>query len=379
MPWQEVSTMSLRQEFVTMVQHGTVNLRELCRRFRISRKTGYKWLARFAVEGAAGLADRSRRPRRSPARTPRPMEAAVIAVREAHPAWGGRKLHRRLRDLGYRDVPAPSTLTAILHRYGRIDPAESRKHTAFTRFEHAAPNQLWQMDFKGHVALERGRCHPLTVLDDHSRFNVLLRACANEQGETVQDALTAVFRRYGLPERMTMDHGSPWGADPTHPLTLVTAWLIRLGIGVSHSRPYHPQTQGKDERFHRTLAVECLRPSLVRDLAHCQRRFDGFRYTYNFERPHDALGLAVPASRYQPSPRAFPEVLPPIEYGPDDAVRKVQAKGELFYRGQVFRVSTALRGYPVALRPTSVDGRLAVYFCHHRVTEIDLRYPDDQR
>ena len=302
MPWQEVSIMALRQELVTMVQHRTVNVSEVCRRFRVSRKTGYKWLARFAAEGTAGLANRSRRPRGSPRRTPVEMEAAVVAVRDTHPAWGGRKLHRRLCDLGYRDVPAPSTLTAILHRHGRIHPAESPKHTAFTRFEHAAPNQLWQMDFKGHVALDRGRCHPLTVLDDHSRFNILLRACANEQGETVQAALTEAFRRYGLPERMTMDHGSPWGADPAHPLTLVTVWLIRLGIGVSHSRPYHPQTQGKDERFHRTLAVECLRPHPVRDPAHCQRRFDGFRHSYNFERPHEALGLAVPASRYQPSP-----------------------------------------------------------------------------
>lgn len=377
MPWQEVSTKSLRQEFVTMVQHGTVTVSEVCRRFRVSRKTGYKWLARFAAQGAVGLADRSRRPQSSPWRTPAAMEATVIALRDAHPAWGGRKLRRRLQDVGYREVPAPSTLTAILHRHGRIEAAESLQHTAFTRFEHAAPNQLWQMDFKGHVALDRGRCHPLTVLDDYSRFNTLLRACANEQGETVQNALTETFRRYGLPERMTMDHGSPWGADPAHPLTTVTVWLIRLGIRVGHSRPYHPQTQGKDERFHRTLAVECLRAQPLRDLAHCQGHFDRFRQIYNFERPHEALGLAVPASRYQPSPRAFPAVLPPIEYGPGDAVRKVQGKGEIHYGGRVFRLSRALHGYPVALRPTTADGRLAVYFCHHHVAEIDLRCPDE--
>jgi len=378
MPWQEVSTMSLRQEFITMVQHGTIPVSELCRRFRVSRKTGYKWLARLTAEGEAGLADRSRRPQHSPRRTPVEMEAAVVALRETHPAWGGRKLRRRLQDVGYRDVPAPSTLTAILHRHGRIEAAESPKHTAFIRFEHEAPNQLWQMDFKGHFALAQGRCHPLTVLDDHSRFNVLLRACANEQGATVQAALTETFRRYGLPERMTMDHGSPWGADPAHPFTAVTVWLIRLGIRVGHSRPYHPQTQGKDERFHRTLAVECLRAQTFRDLPHCQGRFNDFRHSYNCERPHEALRLAVPASRYAPSPRAFPEGLPPIEYAPGDTVRKVQAKGELCYRGQVFRVSTALRGYPVALRPTTTDGRLAVYFCHHRVAEIDMRDPHPQ-
>lgn len=376
MPWQEVSTMSLRQEFITMVQHGTVTFSELCRRFRVSRKTGYKWLARFTANGPAGLADRSRRPHGSPWRTPVEVEAAVVALRDTHPAWGGRKLRRRLQDAGYRDIPAPSTLTAILHRHGRIEAAESPKHTAFTRFEHEAPNQLWQMDFKGHVPLARGRCHPLTVLDDHSRFNLLLRACANEQGETVRAALTETFRRYGLPERMTMDRGSPWGADPAHPLTAVTVWLIRLGIRISHSRPYHPQTQGKDERFHRTLAVECLRAQVLRDLPHCQGQFDRFRHIYNCERPHEALHLAVPASRYSPSSRAFPAVLPPIEYGPGDAVRKVQAKGEFHYGGQVFRLSTALHGYPVAVRPTTADGRLAVYFCHHHVAEIDLRDPD---
>ena len=376
MPWQEVSTVSLRQEFVAMVQHGTVKISELCRRFQVSRKTGYKWLARFMAHGTAGLADRSRRPHGSPRRTPVEVEAAVVALRDTHPAWGGRKLRRRLQDVGYRDIPAPSTLTAILHRHGRIEAAESPKHTAFTRFEHEAPNQLWQMDFKGHVPLDRGRCHPLTVLDDHSRFNVLLRACANEQGATVQAALTDTFRRYGLPERMTMDHGAPWGTDPAHPLTVVTVWLIRLGIRVGHSRPYHPQTQGKDERFHRTLAVECLRAQVLRDLSHCQGHFDRFRQIYNCERPHDALGLAVPASRYAPSPRAFPAVLPPIEYGPGDAVRKVQGKGEIHYGGRIFRLSTALHGYPVAVRPTTIDGRLAVYFCHHRVAEFDLRVPD---
>ena len=299
----------------------------------------------------------------------------MVALRERHPAWGGRKLQRRLRDLGHREVPAPSTITAILHRHGLIEPAESLKHTAFGRFEHETPNRLWQMDFKGWFALGAGRCHPLTVLDDHSRFNILLHACANEQGTTVQEHLTETFRRYGLPDRMTMDNGAPWGSDAEHPLTPLTVWLLRLGVGVSHSRPYHPQTQGKDERFHRTLKVELLHGRQFRDLRHCQEHFDGFRDLYNLERPHEALGLATPASRYQPSARPLPERLPPIEYAPGDVVRKVQAKGELFYRGHVFRIAKALRGYPVALRPTAEEGHLAVYFCQHTITEIDLRHP----
>lgn len=375
MPWQEVSTMSLRYEFVMLARREEANLAALCRRFGVSRKTGYKWLARFARDGAAGLGDRSRRPHRSPDQTPASIEAAVIELRTRHPAWGGRKLARRLVALGHQDVPAPSTVTAILHRHQLIDPAESTKHKAFVRFEHAAPNDLWQMDFKGWFTLPTGRCHPLTALDDHSRFNVLLRACANEQGVTVQSALTDVFRRYGLPARMSMDNGAPWGSDARHVLTPLTVWLIRLGIAVSHSRPYHPQTQGKDERFHRTLDSELLKSRVFRDLAHVQWHFDRFRDLYNLERPHDALDLHVPASRYQPSERTFPELLPPIDYGAEDAVRRVQAQGELSYRGRAFRISKALRGYPVALRPIEQDGRFAVFFCHQQVAEIDLRHP----
>src|SRR5262249_9640533 len=160
----------------------------------------------------------------------------------------------------------------------------------------------------------RGRCHPLTVLDDHSRFALGLEACANEQGVTVQERLTTIFRRYGLPRRMTMDNGSPWGNDSTHPHTPLTVSLMRLGIGVGHSRPYHPQTQGKDERFHRTLKVEVLHGRTFRDLPHCQAAFDEWRTVYNVQRPHEALAMATPGSRYAISARPFPASLPAVEY-----------------------------------------------------------------
>jgi transposase InsO family protein len=303
------------------------------------------------------------------------MEACVVERRQAHPAWGGRKIRRRLQDLGQARVPAASTITAILHRHGLVSPEASAQHQAFKRFEQAYPNALWQMDFKGHFAPRQGRCHPLTVLDDHSRFNIVLAACGDETTETVQALLTAAFRRYGLPERMTMDNGSPWGADAQHELTPLTVWLIRLGVGVSHSRPYHPQTQGKDERFHRTLALEVLRGRQFEDLGHCQRHFDRFREVYNLDRPHEALGMLVPVKRYQPSPRPFPEALPAIDYAPGDHVRRVQAKGEFSFQGRTFRVRKALRGYPIALRPTDQEGCFGVWFCHKQVAAIDLRTP----
>ncbi|HEX9022372.1 MAG TPA: IS481 family transposase [Geobacteraceae bacterium] len=373
MPWREMNTMTLRHEFVMLAQREESNISLLCEYFGISRKSGYKWLNRFGENGVAGLSNRSRRPHSSPFKSPEAIETAIVALRGDHPAWGGRKIKSRLEKLGHHNVPAASTITGILRRRGLIDLEESGKHTAFVRFEHPYPNALWQMDFKGHFAMQQGRCHPLTVIDDHSRFNLTLKACANEKTETVQAALVNTFHCYGLPDRMTMDNGSPWGSDQFHELTPLTAWLIRLGIGVSHSRPYHPQTQGKDERFHRTLNVEAIMGQQFHDLAQCQRRFDEFRDCYNLERPHESLGMEAPVTRYQVSQRPYPEVLPYIEYGPDDHVRKVQAQGEISFQGKEFRVSKALRGYPVALRPTNNDGKYSLFFCHQKLKEIDLK------
>lgn len=373
MPWREVDTMTLRREFVLLAQREDSNISHLCKLFGISRKTAYKWLNRFQMLGDAGLKDRSRRPFSSPFKTDLAVEDAVVALRNLRPAWGGRKLKTRLEDLGHRTVPAASTITAILRRHGLIDPVEAAKHKAFISFEHPYPNDLWQMDFKGHFPMHKGRCHPLTVVDDHSRFNIVLQACANERTETVQAALINGFRHYGLPDRMTMDNGSPWGSDAQHDLTPLTAWLIRLGIGVSHSRPYHPQTQGKDERFHRTLKHELISRRHFDDLEDCQRGFDEFRTIYNIEQPHESLAMATPVTRYQVSSRPYPESLPVIEYNAADHVRKVQAKGEISFKGHTIRVSKALRGYPVAMRSTNNDGIYSIYFCHQKLKDINLK------
>lgn len=371
MPWKDVTVMSLRLEFVTLAQSGTGTLRDLCRRFQISPKTGYKWLARFRADGADGLLDHSRRPRHSPTRCDDEVEQAVLQVRADHPAWGPRKIHAVLP--AHLPAPSVSTVAAILRRHGRIDPADSTTHTPWQRFVADAPNALWQMDFKGHVPLATGaRCHPLTVLDDHSRFLLALQACANEQGETVQAHLVTLFRRYGLPERILVDNGSPWGSDHAHPYTALTVWFLRLGIACSHAGAYHPQTLGKDERLHRTLRVELLTRTVLHDLGDAQQHFDRWRLSYNSERPHEALEMAVPASRYRLSPRAFPEHLPPIEYGADHIVRKVQANGEISFHNQVFLVGKAFRGYPIGLRPTLADGVYDVYFCHYPITTITL-------
>jgi transposase InsO family protein len=375
MPWQECSTMSLRQEFLFLASQPESNFSQLCQRFEISRKTGYKWLQRYQQSGATGLHDRTRRPQHSPGRTEPAVEQQVLAIRDQY-GWGARKIKWCLEREG-QEALAKSTVHSILQRHGRVTPPPNSVAGSYQRFEQERPNQLWQMDFKGHYRLGNGaRCHPLTVLDDHSRYSLCLQACRNEQTETVQQQLTATFRRYGMPERMLMDNGSPWGNDLAHQYTPLTVWLLRLGIGVSHSRPYHPQTQGKDERFHRSLKVEVLAQRIFGDFGLMQIRFDEWRYCYNHVRPHEALGMAVPASRYQLSHRSFPDQLPPFDYGATDQVRKVQSDGKISFRNREFRVGKAFRGYPVALRPTVEDGVYEIYFATHRILTIDLRQPE---
>jgi transposase InsO family protein len=367
--------MSQRREFVMLARQEGANIRELCRRYEIQPRIAYKWLARYAAEGEAGLVDRPRRPHRSPTRTSAEIEERVVELRRKHPCWGGRKLERRLVELGVEGVPRASTITAILHRHDLIDEGEAAKHRAFRRFEHAAPNDLWQMDYKGHFPTGAGRCHPLTVLDDHSRFALVIAACADERGTTVQAILITVFRRYGLPDRMLTDNGSPWGDAGDSPWTKLGAWLLRLGVGIAHGRPYHPQTQGKDERFHRSLKAEVIGQRPWRTLEDCQDAFDGWRHVYNVERPHEALGLATPATRYRASRRSFPETLPPIDYGPGAIVRKVHEKGVVFFAGRPWLVGKAFHGQLVVLRATHLDGHYDVFFCQQNIARIDLHEP----
>jgi transposase InsO family protein len=372
--------MSLRYEFVQLVMKDGANISQLCRDFGISRKTGYKWLMRFQESDGdpSSLADRSRRPHRSPGRTPVAVEEAVLEVRQEHPAWGGRKIRAYLQRRGERSVPSPSTITEILRRKGQIDPDESVKHRPCQRFEMEAPNQLWQMDFKGYFSLDAGGyCHPLTVLDDHSRFLLGLRACSNERQGTVKSHLTSLFRQYGLPERMLMDNGPPWGHDGRVPFTQFSTWLMRLEIAISHPRPYHPQTLGKDERLHRSLKDEVLSQGSLENLDQCQVAFDRWQQIYNYERPHEALGLDSPASRYEPSTRPFPEQLPPVMYDTSDIVRKVDTTGKIYFRNQTFYLSKAFRGEAVALRPTETDGDFDIYFCNQKVAQITLRVHND--
>jgi transposase InsO family protein len=378
-PWEK-SEMEAKKEFVELAGQADVNMRELCRRFRISPTAGYRLVARYEAARSQGLRGRdldkvlgpqSRRPHHSPSRTDAGTETIVLAMRdETH--WGGRKIARRMQDLELESAPPRATVNSILKRNGRIEPRESKKREPYHRFEHPHPNDLWQMDFKC-FPLGSGQCHALTVLDDHSRYNVCLDLHGNETTESVRGSLIETFRKYGLPWRMTMDNGSPWGDDGACRLTRLTAWLIRYGVAVSHSRPYHPQTQGKDERFHETMEAEVLRWKTFRDLAQARPEIDRWRDRYNLERPHESLGLDTPVKHYQPSSRRMPERIPPIEYNSSDTVRKVDAGGKIHYAGRIFRVGKGCAGLPVAIRPTTEDGLLEVFFCHQWIADLYLK------
>lgn len=375
MPWGAVSAMDLRLEFCELAGREGANVRLLCRRYEIAPKTGYKWLARWREAGAAGVAERSRRPLSSPARIEPAIEAAALAVRAAHPAWGGRKIAAVLARDGLA-APAPSTITEILRRHGCEIGAFGGGAPPWTRFEHEAPNDLWQMDFKGHVGMDDGRrLHPLTVLDDHSRYCIALAACENQKTATVQGFLTNAFRRYGLPRTLITDNGSPWGDGPGSPYTPLGVFLIDHGVRVSHSRPYHPQTMGKDERFHRSLKAEALSGGPFADLAQAARRLAEWREVYNRQRPHEGIGMAVPAARYASSPREYRETVEPFDYAPGDVMRRVQDGGLISFERCKKRIPKAFRGREIALRGSEQDGVFDVYYRHQRIARLDFRDP----
>lgn len=385
MPWRVRDAMSERLDLVTLAGQPGADMAELCRRFGISRKTGYKWLKRFAELGSEGLLDRSRRPKVSPRRTVEAVAAAALALRRANPVWGGRKIRRVLqRDVeAGTAVPAASTITGILRRGGLLE-RETPAPVPFKRFAAEAPNLLWQMDFKGHFALDgrtdgKGeRCFPLTVLDDHSRYLLGAQACANECEATVRERLTRVFEMYGLPDALITDNGNPWGQQngPTR-LTRLSVWLIRLGIRPLWSRPRHPQTMGKLERLHRTLKAELLQGRRFLGFEPAQAGLDTWRRHYNHERPHEALDGGVPSSRYQMSRRSMPATLPEPSYLDDDRVGRIRKNGCLHCRPNGrpidLQLSIVFADQSVALRPSAEDGLFHVWFSRYRIAEVDFR------
>lgn len=347
MPWEERSVSEQRRELVGLVMGGE-SVAEASRRLGVSRQTGSKWWGRYQREGEAGLVDRSRaRLSPHPLQTDIAMVDEVLRVRDRFPTWGGRKIRAVLVREGHSGVPAASTITAILRRHNRLR-TPLRPQRDYLRFQADAPNDMWQMDFKGDFALTNGgRCYTLTVLDDHSRFLVGLKACSNQQRPTVKAALTETFRNFGLPTTILCDHGPPWGHDVTQPYTRLGQWLLSLNINVIHGRPFHPQTRGKDERVHRTLGEDVLSQQTWDTLTTVQQALNQWGHTYNHYRPHQALNMQTPNDHYHPSPRPFPKTIPPPDYPQPRNVRIVDTNGKISWKGQTLKAGKAFIGQPV--------------------------------
>jgi transposase InsO family protein len=370
MAWQSVDVRDQRVRFVVRASRGEESVAALCKEFDISRPTGYVWLTRYEQQGIAGIEEHSRRPRHSPGRTPAGIEQQVIALRQQRPDWGARKLQVLLQRQGI--ALGVRTVHRILLRHGLVRE-EDRHRPAPQRFERAAPNQLWQMDFKSPKGWP-GWVGPLSVIDDHSRYVITLAATGSSQSGVVREHLEAAFRRCGLPDEMLMDHGIPWwNAQAPSGWTRLSVWLMKLAIRCHFSGYQHPQTQGKVERFHGALEMARRR----RGLPSCERHqdwLDAFRQEYNQVRPHEALGGHTPASRWWPSPRRYDPHPPEWDYGSGAEVQRLGANGQLKLQGRWWQVSEALAYEPVQL--LRLADRVLVYYCRSLVREIDLA---DQR
>ena len=368
MPWLETDVREQRMQFVVEATQPGANRSAVCRHRGISRKTGYKWLRRYQTAGSLlGLAEQSRRPHQSPTRTPAAVTARVVALRHEH-GWAGRKLRVLLAAEGIR--VAPATIDRIIRREGLVDPDEAHR-PAPQRFARAAPNELWQMDFKGQYPLATGWCFPLSVLDDHSRYVVGLAALGGTAGGPVDTQLVRCFQAYGLPAAMLVDHGVPWWAPANgHGLTRLAVALIRQGIELIHSGVRHPQTQGKVERFHRTLARRLRQWGVPTTLAGFRQELARFRIEYNEVRPHEALGDEPPQAHYAPSPRRYQPRPPAWDYPAGTVVLRVDHTGSVFFRGRRYFVCQALAEEWVGGQ--RYDGRLLVSYRHMYVRDIDL-------
>ena len=362
MPWETPPVPELRLALVHSVRSAGLTVAEAARRFGVSRKTAHKWLARHDADPERSLADRSRRPARSPRRTPEAAEFAVLEARDRW-GWGPRKLRAVLKAEG-RPAPPVRTVAAILRRHGRAGAAPAPPGAPPQRFERGRPNDLWQLDFKGPIEVARRKVTPLSVLDDHSRYLLCLRPCTDMTYATVQAALWDLFGDVGLPESLLCDNAFS-AKNSGVGVSAFDAWLIRLGVRPAHGRPYHPQTQGKVERFHGTLERE-LWPRVRRDaLEHFAADLEGWRPVYNAVRPHEALADEPPVTRWRPSDRRRPNRVPEVAYPAGAAVRRVGQVGEVRWKGARIMAGRGLAGEPV--RVEERDGQVEIYYCSHRV------------
>lgn len=370
MVWLTTNVMEQRIKFVSQALVKGVNFSELCREYVISRPTGYRWVNRYRECGSfVDLEEHSRRPHRSPKRTSLDLEERVLDLRDRH-GWGARKLRVVLwRDEGI-ELPAV-TIHRILRRCGKVN-RKPGQGPSIQRFERSKSNQLWQMDFKGQYTMRAGKCYPLSILDDHSRYSVGLYGLSNPQGKSVYTSILSCFETYGVPEEMLMDHGTPWWSTTNgHGLTWFSVFLIKQGIGLQYSGYGHPQTQGKVERFHRTLKESVAHRGRPESLGSWRKLLSEFREEYNRVRPHEALDMEVPANRYIPSSKAYNPHPREWEYPEGSVVERLNSQGSLKCHRRRHFVCEALAGERV--RVEEIDQLLLISYRNVYIREIDLK------
>ena len=367
MPWESADMGEQRVKFVVRAASGKERMATLCREFGVSRPTGYRWRRRFEQAGSVtAVVERSRRPEHSPSQTEPRKEDRVVALRQEH-GWGAKKLEVLLREEG--QPLTVITINRILKRRGLVRKKESHA-PALQRFERSAPNELWQMDGKGEYRGGDGTCYPLSILDDHSRYAVGLYGLRVFTAEEIYPCVVRTFERYGVPEAMLMDRGSVWwGTKNGYGLTWLSVRLIEQGIRLHYGRVHHPQTQGKVERFHRTLNEAIRYRGKPKRLAEWPGVLEEFRQIYNEQRPHEALQMKRPVERYRVSSRSYQAQAREWEYPSGSMVRELNAKGSLNWEGANWFVCEALAGRHV--RVEEVGGLLLVSYRHMYVREID--------
>lgn len=376
MPWLETAAMEQRERFVRDVQLGLYPVTELCERYGISRKTGYKWLARYDEGGRRALGDQSRAPHHCPHRIAPAIAELICTARRTHPSWGPRTLLDWLEPR-HPDFERPATSTAgdLLARRGLVKKRRRRRryaHPGVVPLATTQPNDLWTADFKGHFRTRDGLyCYPLTVADQHTRYLLACHGLPSVKSAGVRPVFDRLFRTYGLPGAIRTDNGAPFATIGLQGLSQLNVWWLRLGIQHQRILPAHPEQNGAHERMHKTLKAEATRPPRAH-LAAQHRAFIAFRRLYNEERPHQALGGRPPASRYHPSPRPYTGVLPPLEYPGHFLVKRVTDGGEIFFKKRLLFLAKALHQHPVGLEEIA-DGVWSIHFGHVRLGHVDER------
>lgn len=371
MPWKEKGLETMRAEFVERVLAKEKSKAALCREYGISRPTGDKWINRYL--NGASLANSSRAPVTQYARIPDETEAMIVDYRTKYPAIGALKLRRILENKGITNLPCAKTFNNVFKRNGLITKEASQSAKPCKRFEKKQPNDMWQSDYKGHFPLQdKTECHTLNIIDDCSRYNLCCKPMYGETFDEIKPVITRLFYEYGLPFSWLCDNGNPWGTSQSFGYTRFEVWLMELGVLTLHGRARHPQTQGKDESFNRSFTREELLYYTPKDMEDASIRFEKYRNFYNNIRPHHALGLDVPSSRYKPSNRKMPKKITCWEYASDCMVRKVKSTGYFNYNNQGLFLSEAFAGKDIAIKKANSLGHINLFFRQFFIGRINL-------